>query len=34
MHDGAALGGVISASVLLAVGSGAFKTTVIPFIGE
>ncbi|KAJ6134222.1 POT family-domain-containing protein [Penicillium sp. IBT 18751x] len=34
MHDGAALGGVISASVLLAVGSGAFKTTVVPFIAD
>ncbi|KAJ5674787.1 uncharacterized protein N7477_004721 [Penicillium maclennaniae] len=27
-------GGVISASVLLAVGSGAFKTTVVPFIAD
>lgn len=31
---GAALPGVIVACVLMAVGSGAFKTTVVPFIGE
>ncbi|KAK7749386.1 peptide transporter ptr2 [Diatrype stigma] len=34
IHEGAALGGVITACVLLAVGSGAFKTTVVPFIAD
>ncbi|KAJ5823701.1 Proton-dependent oligopeptide transporter family [Penicillium robsamsonii] len=34
IHAGAALPGVITACVLLAVGSGAFKTTVVPFIAD
>ncbi|KAI0836038.1 POT family-domain-containing protein [Hypoxylon sp. FL0890] len=34
IHEGAALPGVITACVLLAVGSGAFKTTVVPFIAD
>ncbi|OTA52293.1 hypothetical protein K449DRAFT_440839 [Hypoxylon sp. EC38] len=34
IHGGAALPGVITACVLLAVGSGAFKTTVVPFIAD
>ncbi|KAK6815452.1 hypothetical protein RU639_008716 [Aspergillus parasiticus] len=34
IHGGAALAGVIAACVLLAVGSGAFKTTVVPFIAD
>lgn len=34
IHEGAALAGVITACILLAVGSGAFKTAVVPFIGE
>ncbi|KAI1393057.1 POT family-domain-containing protein [Hypoxylon trugodes] len=34
IHEGAALGGVITACILLAVGSGAFKTTVVPFIAD
>ncbi|KAI0885397.1 uncharacterized protein GGS22DRAFT_200281 [Annulohypoxylon maeteangense] len=34
IEGGAALGGVITACVLLAVGSGAFKTTVVPFIAD
>ncbi|KAI0376610.1 POT family-domain-containing protein [Hypomontagnella monticulosa] len=34
IDGGVALGGVITASVLLAVGSGAFKTTVVPFIAD
>ncbi|KAJ5578500.1 POT family-domain-containing protein [Penicillium hispanicum] len=34
IHEGAALGGVITGSVLLAVGSGAFKTAVVPFIAD
>ncbi|KAI1409307.1 POT family-domain-containing protein [Hypoxylon sp. FL1857] len=34
IHDGAALAGVITACVLLAVGSGGFKTTVVPFIAD
>ncbi|OTA90872.1 hypothetical protein M434DRAFT_397647 [Hypoxylon sp. CO27-5] len=34
IHGGAALPGVITACLLLAVGSGAFKTTVVPFIAD
>ncbi|KAI1799965.1 POT family-domain-containing protein [Daldinia bambusicola] len=34
IRGGAALGGVIPACILLAVGSGAFKTTVVPFIAD
>ncbi|KAJ6189898.1 Proton-dependent oligopeptide transporter family [Penicillium mononematosum] len=34
IHEGAALPGVITACILLAVGSGAFKTTVVPFIAD
>ncbi|KAI0852293.1 POT family-domain-containing protein [Daldinia vernicosa] len=34
IHGGAALSGVIPACILLAVGSGAFKTTVVPFIAD
>ncbi|KAI1074409.1 POT family-domain-containing protein [Whalleya microplaca] len=34
IRKGAAVGGVIPACVLLAVGSGAFKTTVVPFIAD
>ncbi|KAE8420930.1 POT family-domain-containing protein [Aspergillus pseudocaelatus] len=34
IHEGAALGGVIASCVLLAIGSGAFKTTVVPFIAD
>ncbi|KAI1372117.1 POT family-domain-containing protein [Hypoxylon crocopeplum] len=34
IHEGAALSGVITACVLLAIGSGAFKTTVVPFIAD
>ncbi|KAH9906637.1 POT family-domain-containing protein [Xylariomycetidae sp. FL2044] len=32
--EGTALGGVITGCVLLALGSGAFKTTVVPFIAD
>ncbi|KAI1089923.1 POT family-domain-containing protein [Rostrohypoxylon terebratum] len=34
IEGGAALGGVIVACILLAVGSGGFKTTVVPFIAD
>ncbi|OOO12178.1 TGF-beta receptor type I/II extracellular region [Aspergillus oryzae] len=34
IHGGPALAGMIAACVLLAVGSGAFKTTVVPFIAD
>ncbi|KAJ5306344.1 Proton-dependent oligopeptide transporter family [Penicillium antarcticum] len=34
IENGAALPGVITACVLLAVGLGAFKTTVVPFIAD
>ncbi|KAJ5374490.1 Proton-dependent oligopeptide transporter family [Penicillium concentricum] len=34
IRAGAALPGVITACILLAVGSGAFKTTVVPFIAD
>ncbi|KAJ5393136.1 Proton-dependent oligopeptide transporter family [Penicillium crustosum] len=34
IHEGAALAGVITACILLAVGSGAFKTAVVPFIAD
>ncbi|KAI0015921.1 POT family-domain-containing protein [Xylariomycetidae sp. FL0641] len=33
-HQGVALGGVVAACVLLAVGSGGVKTTVVPFIAD
>ncbi|OQE34722.1 hypothetical protein PENCOP_c016G00081 [Penicillium coprophilum] len=34
IEKGAALPGVITACVLMAIGSGAFKTTVVPFIAD
>ncbi|KAJ5971603.1 Proton-dependent oligopeptide transporter family [Penicillium vulpinum] len=34
IREGAALPGVITACILLAIGSGAFKTTVVPFIAD
>lgn len=34
IHEGAALGGVIAACILMALGSGAFNATVVPFIAD
>ncbi|KAJ5941828.1 Proton-dependent oligopeptide transporter family [Penicillium verrucosum] len=34
IHEGAALAGVITACILLAIGSGAFKTAIVPFIAD
>ncbi|KAJ5658216.1 Proton-dependent oligopeptide transporter family [Penicillium longicatenatum] len=34
MHEGAALGGVVVASILMSIGSGAFNATVVPFIAD
>ncbi|PYH90550.1 hypothetical protein BO71DRAFT_412496 [Aspergillus ellipticus CBS 707.79] len=34
IHSGAALGGMVSGCALLAVGSGSFKTAVVPFIAD
>ncbi|PWY67553.1 hypothetical protein BO70DRAFT_323715 [Aspergillus heteromorphus CBS 117.55] len=34
IHGGAALGGMVAACALMGVGSGAFKTAVVPFIAD